>query len=145
MSIKEIKEEEGGIVCIPDKDGEELYLYSILPEEFLSENGLLDVAVVGRNMSTTVELKTLSDLLNSLPDFLQHKIITQNKHHIALSNSSQVRVTTGSSQFFQGQTHNLIIMDNYRYNDDTTDFINQIIKPIMSCRSDSQIINIQSG
>jgi hypothetical protein len=45
---KEIKEEQGGIVCIPDKNGGELYLYSILPEEFLIENGLLDVAVVGR-------------------------------------------------------------------------------------------------
>jgi len=49
MSTKEKKEEaEGGIISIPDKKGNEMYLYSILPEDFISENGLLDIAVVGK-------------------------------------------------------------------------------------------------
>ncbi|MCK5725332.1 MAG: hypothetical protein KAH22_00750 [Thiotrichaceae bacterium] len=48
MNIEEKKEDEGGLVCVPNKNGEEIYLYSLLPKDFINENGLLDVAVVGR-------------------------------------------------------------------------------------------------
>ena len=46
MSNKEIIEEEkGGLISVNDKDGKEIYLYSILPQDFIAENGLLDIAV----------------------------------------------------------------------------------------------------
>ncbi len=42
-----IEEAKGGMISITDKDNEEAYLYSILPEDFISEHGLMNLAVVG--------------------------------------------------------------------------------------------------
>lgn len=42
-----IEEEKGGMVSVTDKDNEETYLYSILPEDFISEHGLMNMSVVG--------------------------------------------------------------------------------------------------
>jgi len=44
---KEIEEEKGGVISVAGKDNEETYLYSILPEDFISENGLMNISVVG--------------------------------------------------------------------------------------------------
>jgi len=42
-----IEEEKGGVISVTDENNEETYLYSILPKDFINEQGLLNVAVVG--------------------------------------------------------------------------------------------------
>ena len=73
MSVEEKKEEDkGGIICVPDKNDEEMYLYSILPEDFISENGLLSVAVVGQFMDNEKddEGNLVVDSFQGNPDFV---------------------------------------------------------------------------
>lgn len=73
MSMKENKEEEkGGIICVPGKNDEEMLLYSILPEDFISENGLLSVAVVGQFMDNKKDEKgnLVVDSFQGNPDFV---------------------------------------------------------------------------
>ena len=73
MSVKKNKEEEqGGIINITDKDNKEIYLYSILPEKFISEQGLLNLAVVGRFKDNQRDEKgnLVVDSFEANPDFI---------------------------------------------------------------------------
>ena len=42
-----IEEEKGGMISVAGENNEETYLYSILPEDFISEHGLINMSVVG--------------------------------------------------------------------------------------------------
>lgn len=73
MSTEENKEEDkGGIISVPDKKGEDLYLYSILPEAFISDNGLLNIAVVGQFMDNQkdAEGNLVVDSFQGNPEFV---------------------------------------------------------------------------
>ncbi len=73
MSVKKNKEEEqGGIINITNKDNEDIYLYSILPEKFISEQGLLNLAVVGRFKDNQRDEKgnLVVDSFEANPDFI---------------------------------------------------------------------------
>ena len=73
MSVEKNKEEEkGGIINVTDKDNEEIYLYSILPEKFISEQGLLNLAVVGRfkDNQRDEEDNLVVDSFEANPDFI---------------------------------------------------------------------------
>jgi hypothetical protein len=73
MSVAESTEEDkGGIINVEGKNGEETYLYSILPEDFISEHGLLNLAVVGRFLDNKTDDKgsLVVDSFQANPDFL---------------------------------------------------------------------------
>jgi hypothetical protein len=77
MSVDENKgkaeeEEKGGIISVSVKEDEELLLYSILPEDFINENGLLSVAVVGKFLDNQVDDKgtVVVDSFDANPDFV---------------------------------------------------------------------------
>ncbi|MEE9328282.1 MAG: hypothetical protein V3U71_13435 [Cocleimonas sp.] len=70
---EEVKEEEkGGIISVSVKEDEELLLYSILPEDFINENGLLSVAVAGKFLDNQVDDKgtIVVDSFEANPDFV---------------------------------------------------------------------------
>ncbi|MCK5896532.1 MAG: hypothetical protein KAG20_06985 [Cocleimonas sp.] len=73
MSIAERTEEEkGGIISMEGKEGEEVFLYSILSEDFISKNGLLNVAVAGRfiDNETDSEGNLVVDSFQGNPEFI---------------------------------------------------------------------------
>lgn len=72
-SEEDIKEEEkGGIISVSVKEGEEVLLYSILPEDFINENGLLNVAVVGKFLDNQKDEKgtVIVDSFDANPEFV---------------------------------------------------------------------------
>ncbi len=73
MNIEEKNEDEqGGIVNITNSNGEEMYLYSILSKDFINENGLLNVAVVGKFTDTEIHKdgSLVVDSFQANPDFV---------------------------------------------------------------------------
>jgi len=71
-SVKNKEEEKGGIINVTGSNNEEMYLYSILPEDFISENGLLSVAVVGQFMDSERDENgsLVVDSFQGNPDFV---------------------------------------------------------------------------
>jgi len=86
---KKEQEEKGGIISVEGQNNEAIYLYSILPEDFISEHGLLNVSVVGKFMDneTDKDDNLVVDSFEANPDFvyLLHELLGDlGKHSPAL-------------------------------------------------------------
>jgi hypothetical protein len=82
MSIaknKKEEEEKGGIISVEGQNDESTYLYCILPQAFISEHGLLNVAVVGKFLDTQTDKddNLVVDSFEANPDFvhLLHQLL----------------------------------------------------------------------
>lgn len=90
MSVAESTEEDkGGIISVEGKNGEETYLYSILSEHFISEHGLLNIAVVGSFLDNKTDNSgnLVVDSFQANPEFLHflHELLgTIGRHSNAL-------------------------------------------------------------
>jgi len=69
---EKIEEETGGVISISGQNDDEIYLYSILPKNFISEHGLLDIAVVGQiaENKKNAENNLVVDSFQPNPDFV---------------------------------------------------------------------------
>jgi len=76
---KKEEEEKGGIISVEGQNNEAIYLYSILPEAFISEHGLLNVSVVGKFMDneTDKDDNLIVDSFEANPEFvhLLHELL----------------------------------------------------------------------
>jgi hypothetical protein len=80
-----VEEETGGVISVEGKEGEEILLYSILSEDFISKNGLLNVAVVGRfiDNETDSEGNLVVDSFQGNPEFVHlfHEMLDSMGRH----------------------------------------------------------------
>lgn len=110
-SVKNKEEEKGGIINVTGSNNEEMYLYSILPEDFISENGLLNIAVVGKFTDNEIDNKG-----NLVVDSFQANQEFVNFFHEFLSGMGRYSNTL-STQASQQEENSWVYMIDQRVKD----------------------------